>query len=50
MTWLGCGPHESYPDRKTSALVRQYTRAVQDMHVPYVFPQVKGVGSMRPGP
>ena len=39
---MGRGPHEAYPDRKASALVRQYSLAVQDMHVPYVFPQESG--------
>ncbi len=40
VTWMGCGPHESYPDRKASAPVRQHSSSVEDMHVPYIFPQV----------
>lgn len=40
--WYGCGPHESYCDRKYSAAVRQYSSTVQHMHVPYVFPQESG--------
>ncbi|GAX79960.1 hypothetical protein CEUSTIGMA_g7399.t1 [Chlamydomonas eustigma] len=42
VTWYGHGPHESYPDRQTSALVRQYSKRVKDMHVPYVYPQESG--------
>ncbi len=42
MTWLGHGPHESYPDRLASAPLRQHASSVADMHVPYVFPQESG--------
>lgn len=36
MTWLGRGPHENYADRKTSALMGQYTATVWDQFHPYV--------------
>ena len=42
MTWLGRGPHESYWDRKTSALVDLYDGAVADQYWPYLRPQENG--------
>lgn len=42
MSWLGRGPHESYWDRKTSALVDRYEGAVADQYWPYLRPQENG--------
>ena len=42
LVWQGRGPHESYPDMKTSALIGRYERAVEDTHEPYVRPQENG--------
>ena len=42
LTWLGRGPHESYPDMKTGALIGKYQATVQDTHEPYVYPQENG--------
>ena len=42
MAWFGRGPHESYRDRKTSALVGRYEMAVEDAVEPYVRPQETG--------
>ena len=42
MTWLGRGPHESYEDRKTSALVGKYTADVWEQFHPYVRAQETG--------
>ena len=42
MAWFGRGPHESYRDRKTSALVGRYEVPVQDAVEPYVRPQETG--------
>jgi beta-galactosidase len=42
MTWFGRGPHESYRDRKTSALVGRYALALPDAVEPYVRPQETG--------
>ncbi|MGB3617721.1 MAG: beta-galactosidase small subunit, partial [Catalinimonas sp.] len=42
MTWFGRGPHESYPDRKSSAAVGLYSGAVRDQFVPYGRPQENG--------
>jgi beta-galactosidase/beta-glucuronidase len=40
--WYGRGPHESYPDRKASALVGVYSGTVDEQYVPYVRPQENG--------
>ncbi len=40
--WYGRGPHESYPDRKTSALVGLYKSSVWGLRHPYVKPQENG--------
>jgi beta-galactosidase len=42
ITWLGRGPHESYSDRKTSALVDLYSGSVADQYWPYLRPQENG--------
>ena len=38
-TWYGRGPHESYVDRKDSALVGRYSGSVDEQYVPYVIPR-----------
>jgi len=42
MEWYGRGPHESYPDRKESALVGLYSSKVWDQYHPYVRAQETG--------
>ncbi len=42
LCWHGRGPHESYPDKKTGALIDLYRRSVADTHEPYVYPQENG--------
>ena len=42
MSWLGRGPHESYQDRFTSALVGLYSGAVADQYFAYIRPQENG--------
>ena len=42
LTWLGRGPWENYPDRKSSALVDLYRSTVKDQYIPYVMPQEHG--------
>jgi beta-galactosidase len=42
LTWLGRGPHESYPDRKRGAAFGRYTSTVTEQYVPYVMPQEHG--------
>jgi len=41
-TWYGRGPHESYADRKDSALIGVYGGSVWDQYVPYILPQENG--------
>ena len=40
--WLGRGPHESYCDRKKSAVVSLYEGKVADQYFPYIKPQENG--------
>ena len=40
--WYGRGPHESYEDRKESALVGIYSSKVEDQHFMHVMPQENG--------
>ncbi len=42
LDWVGCGPHETYPDRKRSGVVGRWLSTVTDQHVPYVRPQESG--------
>ncbi|MBL7198814.1 MAG: DUF4981 domain-containing protein [Anaerolineae bacterium] len=41
-TWYGCGPHETYVDRKEGAPVGVYSGTVEGQHVPYIMPQENG--------
>jgi beta-galactosidase len=41
LRWLGCGPHENYPDRKSSAVVGIWDAPVDDE--PYLVPQEFGL-------
>jgi len=40
--WLGTGPHESYPDTETAALVGTYAASVDELTVRYSRPQESG--------
>lgn len=42
LIWQGRGPHENYPDKKTSALLGRYETTVEATHEPYVRPQENG--------
>ncbi|MBM3496045.1 MAG: DUF4981 domain-containing protein, partial [Armatimonadetes bacterium] len=42
VTWYGLGPHENYVDRKESARLGLWSSSVEEMYVPYVFPQENG--------
>ena len=42
LIWQGRGPQESYPDKKTGALLGRYESAVEATHEPYVRPQENG--------
>ena len=40
--WYGRGPHETYPDRKTSGRLARHRLSVEEMFHSYVFPQDTG--------
>jgi beta-galactosidase len=40
--WVGLGPWENYPDRRRSALHGTWTSRIDDLAVPYLFPQENG--------
>ncbi|MTD39695.1 beta-galactosidase [Erwinia sp. CPCC 100877] len=43
VSWLGLGPHENYPDRKSSARFDLWQRPLAEMYTPYVFPTENGL-------
>jgi beta-galactosidase len=43
LTWLGRGPHESYPDRRRGARIGRWESSVAEQYVPYVMPQEHGL-------
>ncbi|WP_434762008.1 beta-galactosidase [Vibrio fortis] len=43
VAWFGRGPHENYPDRKSSAHIGRYQQSVEQMHTPYIFPSDSGL-------
>jgi beta-galactosidase len=42
LEWLGLGPHETYPDRKTAGRLGRFASSVTAQWVPYVVPQEHG--------
>jgi beta-galactosidase len=40
--WVGRGPHENYPDRKSSAFIGRYESTVTDLFTHYLIPQENG--------
>jgi beta-galactosidase len=42
LSWYGRGPFENYCDRNTAAWVGWYRSKVNNLHVPYIFPQENG--------
>ena len=40
--WFGGGPSEAYADSRQAARIGRYTRRVDEMQTPYVFPQENG--------
>ncbi|MFT7653697.1 MAG: beta-galactosidase, partial [Candidatus Azotimanducaceae bacterium] len=41
--WFGRGPHENYPDRKSSADIGRWEADLPEMHTPYIFPSENGL-------
>jgi len=42
VTWLGDGPHETYPDRRAGGLLGRWESTVDELQTPYVRPQENG--------
>ncbi len=42
LRWYGCGPQESYPDRREGARLGRYEGTIAEQHVPYLRPQENG--------
>lgn len=42
LEYLGRGPMENYPDKKTAARIGLYRQTVEENHEPYIFPQENG--------
>jgi len=42
-SWLGLGPHENYPDRRSAAQFSRWTLPLAELHTPYVFPGDNGL-------
>ena len=40
--WFGRGPGESYPDTKRAAYIDLFTKKIEELHTPYVYPQDNG--------
>ncbi|NIK57707.1 glycoside hydrolase family 2 TIM barrel-domain containing protein [Kribbella shirazensis] len=42
MTWFGLGPGQAYPDSRSAARIGRHTRTIDDLQVPYLYPQENG--------
>jgi beta-galactosidase len=42
LVWLGLGPNETYPDRRSAGMVGRWSSTVDDQYHPYVMPQEHG--------
>lgn len=43
--WLGLGPFENYPDRKSAARFAEHNLSLNELHTPYIFPTDNGLRS-----
>ena len=43
VSWLGKGPFENYPDRKSAALFGSWTLPLEELHTDYIFPSENGL-------
>lgn len=43
VSWLGRGPFENYPDRKSGALFSAWTLPLDDLYTGYIFPSENGL-------
>lgn len=42
LRWFGLGPDETYPDRRSAAVLSSWTTSVDEQYHPFVFPQEHG--------
>ncbi|MFI5698176.1 glycoside hydrolase family 2 TIM barrel-domain containing protein [Kribbella sp. NPDC051586] len=42
MTWFGLGPGQAYPDSRAAARVGRYTSTIDNLQIPYLYPQENG--------
>ncbi len=42
LTWFGLGPGQAYPDSRAAARVGRYTSTIDDLQVPFLYPQENG--------
>ncbi|TDO52444.1 beta-galactosidase [Kribbella sp. VKM Ac-2527] len=42
LTWFGLGPAQAYPDARAAARVGRFTRSIDELQVPYLYPQENG--------
>ena len=42
VSWFGRGPNENYSDRKVGSPISRYQSTIDDMFVPYIYPQENG--------
>ena len=42
VSYVGLGPHENYPDRKSCCDTGKFATTVSDMHTPYIVPSENG--------
>ncbi|HCB1499094.1 TPA: beta-galactosidase [Klebsiella michiganensis] len=43
VSWLGYGPHENYPDRRSSACFSRWQLPLEEMSTAYIFPTENGL-------
>ncbi|MFF0342380.1 glycoside hydrolase family 2 TIM barrel-domain containing protein [Kribbella sp. NPDC004875] len=42
LTWFGRGPGQAYPDSRSAARIGRYTSTIDDLQIPYLYPQENG--------
>jgi len=42
VSWFGLGPGQAYPDSRAAARVGRFSATIEDLQVPYIYPQENG--------
>ncbi|MEV0289587.1 glycoside hydrolase family 2 TIM barrel-domain containing protein [Kribbella sp. NPDC050820] len=42
ITWFGLGPGQAYPDARAAARVGRYSATIEELQVPFIYPQENG--------